>query len=191
MLNQACCRQNGETWQLREPRGVEELDAAQRESVERATSVQVDESSTPAGTQPQPQRKETKVVRSQWDFSPDIWGQGSDHRSSTLCSVEDLVHSLDTGENPRGGEHGSVPRGNIELIFGFVESHMRGGETVKFPMEGHGRFRMERRGVDGTKHSLHGQGGLKGNDPKFARTAEELALAAEQEAALEVVEARL
>ena len=49
-------------------------------------------------------------------------------RASTLCLVEDLVRSLDTGEPPRGGAE--LARANTELIFAFVESHQRGGARV-------------------------------------------------------------
>jgi hypothetical protein len=63
-------------------------------------------------------------------------------RSSSLQCVEDLVNSLDTGEPPRGGKHGKVPRDNMELIYGFVESFARGGDKVHFPLVDHGRWRF-------------------------------------------------
>jgi predicted dehydrogenase len=53
--------------------------------------------------------------------------------SSTLRLIEDLVHSLDTGEPPRGGVR--VAKANMELIFGFIESHRRGGARVSLPLE--------------------------------------------------------
>jgi predicted dehydrogenase len=53
--------------------------------------------------------------------------------SSTLRLIEDLVHSLDTGAPPRGGARLSYA--NTELIFGFVESHRRGGARVSLPLE--------------------------------------------------------
>ena len=53
--------------------------------------------------------------------------------STTLGIVEDLVHSLDTGEPPRGGVR--VARASTELLFAFVESHRRGGARVKLPLE--------------------------------------------------------
>jgi UDP-N-acetyl-2-amino-2-deoxyglucuronate dehydrogenase len=52
--------------------------------------------------------------------------------SSTVRLIEDLVHSLDTGEPPRGGVR--VARANTELIFAFVESHARGGQRVELPL---------------------------------------------------------
>ena len=63
-------------------------------------------------------------------------------RSSTLCLIEDLVHCLDSGEPPRGGVR--LARSNTELIFAFVESHVRGGVRVELPLKG-SRFRLERR----------------------------------------------
>ena len=62
-------------------------------------------------------------------------------RSSTLCLIEDLVHSLDTGEPPRGGV--ALARSNQELIFAFVESHQRGGARVQLPL-GPSSYRLER-----------------------------------------------
>jgi len=53
--------------------------------------------------------------------------------SSTLRLVEDLVHALDTGEPPRGGVR--VAYTNMELIFGFIESHLRGSARVSLPLE--------------------------------------------------------
>ena len=54
-------------------------------------------------------------------------------RSSTLRLIEDIVHSLDTGEPPRGGVR--VAYASTELIFGFIESHRRGGVRVSIPLE--------------------------------------------------------
>jgi predicted dehydrogenase len=62
-------------------------------------------------------------------------------RSSTLCLVEDLVHSLDSGEPPRGGVR--LARANTELIFAFVESHVRGGARVELPLTD-SPYRLER-----------------------------------------------
>lgn len=64
-----------------------------------------------------------------------------EHRASTLCLIEDLVHSLDTGEPPRGGAE--LARANTELIFAFVESHQRGGARVELPLAG-SAYRLER-----------------------------------------------
>ncbi|MGH2351957.1 MAG: Gfo/Idh/MocA family protein [Chloroflexota bacterium] len=52
--------------------------------------------------------------------------------SSTLRLIEDLVHALDTGEPTRGGAR--VACANAELIFGFIESHRRGGARVPLPL---------------------------------------------------------
>ena len=52
--------------------------------------------------------------------------------SSGLLIVEDLVHSLDTGEPPRCGVR--VARASTELIFGIIESHIRGGARVELPL---------------------------------------------------------
>ena len=55
-------------------------------------------------------------------------------RSSTQRLIEDLVHALDTGEPTRGGAR--LARANMELIFAFVDSHLRGGARVALPLEG-------------------------------------------------------
>jgi len=52
--------------------------------------------------------------------------------SSTLRLIEDLVHSLDTGEPPRGGVRAA--RAGNELIFGLIESHRAGGARVPLPL---------------------------------------------------------
>ena len=52
--------------------------------------------------------------------------------SSTVRLVEDLVHSLDTGEPPRGGVR--VARASTEMIFAVVESHLEGGSRVELPL---------------------------------------------------------
>jgi len=72
--------------------------------------------------------------------------------SSTLRLVEDLVHSLDTGEPPRGGIRNA--RASTELIFGVIESHLRGGSRVDMPLEG-SSIRLER--------------GVAPRQPKFQR----------------------
>ncbi|MSP14728.1 MAG: Gfo/Idh/MocA family oxidoreductase [Chloroflexi bacterium] len=56
------------------------------------------------------------------------------HDSATLRLVEDLAHSLDTGEAPRGGIR--VAHANTELIFAFIASHMQGGARVELPLKG-------------------------------------------------------
>lgn len=54
-------------------------------------------------------------------------------KSSTLRLVEDIVHSLDSGEPTKGGVR--VAYANTELIFAFIESHRRGGAKVKLPLD--------------------------------------------------------
>ena len=54
--------------------------------------------------------------------------------SSTLNLINDLVHSLDTGEPSRCGVR--VARASTELIFAFIESHLRGGARVDIPLKG-------------------------------------------------------
>ena len=55
-----------------------------------------------------------------------------EHASPTLRIIEDLVHSLDTGESTRGGPR--VARASTELIFAFIESHRLGGARVELPL---------------------------------------------------------
>ena len=54
--------------------------------------------------------------------------------SANLRIVEDLVHSLDTGEPPLGGVR--VAYAATELIFAAIESHLRGGARVELPLAG-------------------------------------------------------
>jgi predicted dehydrogenase len=56
--------------------------------------------------------------------------------SSTQGLIEDLVHALDADESPRGGAR--LARANTELIFAFVESHVRGGAIVELPLAASG-----------------------------------------------------
>ena len=53
--------------------------------------------------------------------------------SATLNLIEDLVQSLDTGEPERGGVR--VAYANNELLFAFIESHLRGGARVELPLK--------------------------------------------------------
>ena len=99
----ATAMQNGEEWEIREPKG-------------------------------QDHRGRPLLGRSPF---PEF-----ERRSSTLCLVEDLVHSLDTGEPPRGGA--PLARTNTELIFAFIESHVRGGARVDLPLQASRPYRMER-----------------------------------------------
>ena len=149
---------NGETWTLREPRG-QVLDRLDGKSSAALANAEERNSKLAAGD-----RNQTKVVQGQWDFSPDITFET---KSSTVVSVEDLCNSLDTGENPRGGEHGAVARGNIDLIFGFVESHVRGGKQIELPLKNHGHYRLDR--ITDTAYGY-------GNVPKFERTQVRLTL---------------
>jgi predicted dehydrogenase len=59
--------------------------------------------------------------------------------STTLSLIEDLVHSLDTGEPPRGGAR--VAHASTELLFAMIESHRRGGARVNLPLEDRNEFR--------------------------------------------------
>ena len=63
-------------------------------------------------------------------------GQFPDYEpaSANLLLVEDLVHSLDTGEPPRGGIRAA--HASTELIFATIESHLRGGARVDLPLKG-------------------------------------------------------
>ena len=58
-----------------------------------------------------------------------------ENTSSTLNLVEDLVHALDTGKPTRGGAE--VAYWNTQIIFGFIESHRRGGARVELPLTNH------------------------------------------------------
>lgn len=66
-----------------------------------------------------------------------VWGEGDfpafEKRSSTLRLVEDLVEGLDGKGETRCGVR--LARANNEMIFGFVESHVRGGARVEMPVE--------------------------------------------------------
>ena len=61
--------------------------------------------------------------------------------SSTRRLIEDLVHSIESGEAPRGGVR--LARANTELIFAFIVSHLRGGARVGLPL-GESRYRLLR-----------------------------------------------
>jgi predicted dehydrogenase len=54
--------------------------------------------------------------------------------SPNLGLVEDLVHSIDTGEPPIGGVQAA--HAGTELIFATIESHLRGGARVELPLKG-------------------------------------------------------
>ena len=80
-------------------------------------------------------------ARNEWllrEHSDEAGAPGSfpdfEQASTTLKLIEDLVHSLDTGEPERGGVR--VAYANNELLFAFIESHLRGGARVELPLEG-------------------------------------------------------
>ncbi|MCC9075574.1 Gfo/Idh/MocA family oxidoreductase [Litorilinea aerophila] len=75
---------------------------------------------------------------------------GVEPASSTLRLIEDLVHALDTGEPTRGGPR--VALAGMEIIFGFIASHRRGGARVRLPL---------------TERSLRLQRSVAPHQPKF------------------------
>ena len=72
----------------------------------------------------------------------EVWVDGVfpsfERRSSTLRLIEDLVQALDNGGETRCGVR--LARANNELLFAFVESHVRGGARVEVPLEGSSYF---------------------------------------------------
>ena len=52
--------------------------------------------------------------------------------STTIRIIDDLVCSLDTGAQPRGGVR--VARAGMELIVGLIQSHIQGGERLTIPV---------------------------------------------------------
>lgn len=67
-----------------------------------------------------------------WDLQPVTFPKYQ-RQSINRLLVEDLVHSLDTGEPTRGGVEAA--RANQELIAAFVESYRRGGARVELPLD--------------------------------------------------------
>jgi predicted dehydrogenase len=55
-----------------------------------------------------------------------------ERRSLSLRLVEDLVHSLDTGNPPKGGVR--LAQDITEMILAFIVSHQRGGARVELPL---------------------------------------------------------
>ena len=53
--------------------------------------------------------------------------------SATVSIIKDLVRSMETGEPGRSNLE--VARRGMEILFGFVESHRRGGARVRLPLE--------------------------------------------------------
>lgn len=72
----------------------------------------------------------------------DVGALEVEKHSSTLRLIEDLVRALDTGEPTRCGVR--LARANQELIFAFVESHVRGGARVEIPL-GESRYYLKRK----------------------------------------------
>ena len=66
---------------------------------------------------------------------------GFERTSSGANIVKDLVHALDTGEPTRGGVR--VAHASTELIFAFMESHLRGGARIELPLKG-SKLRLQR-----------------------------------------------
>ena len=71
------------------------------------------------------------------------WGEfpAFEPASTTLRIIEDLVHSLDTGEPTQGGVR--VARANTEIIIAFIESGLHGGAPVQLPLTGN-KLRLQR-----------------------------------------------
>lgn len=61
--------------------------------------------------------------------------------SSTANLIKDLVHAMDTGEPTRGGVQCAYA--STELIFGVIESHLRGGARVELPLT-NSKVRLQR-----------------------------------------------
>lgn len=55
-----------------------------------------------------------------------------ERRSLSLGLLEDLVHSLDSGNPPKGGVR--LARDITEMILAFIVSHQRGGAKVELPL---------------------------------------------------------
>ena len=62
--------------------------------------------------------------------------------STSVRIIEDLVHALDTGAPTRGGVRAALA--STELIFAFIESHLRGGARVEVPLEHRRTLRFQR-----------------------------------------------
>eukprot|EP01043_Picozoa_sp_COSAG02_P059409 COSAG02_NODE_7568_length_2956_cov_1.381036_4_plen_173_part_00 len=103
---------DGETWEIRERRGIHSIDPQFRE----------------------------KMSMSQLDRNPEPLAY--EPRSSSLQCVEDLCRSLDTKTNPRGGYAGSIALQNMHLLVGFAGSFAQGGAKVKLPLVDHGGWRL-------------------------------------------------
>ncbi|MCZ6678845.1 MAG: Gfo/Idh/MocA family oxidoreductase, partial [Candidatus Poribacteria bacterium] len=85
-------------------------------------------------------RRQTDVPGWRTCLAPETFPE-FERTSSTANLVKDLVHSLDTGEPPRGGVR--VAHASTELIFAFMESHLQNGARVELPLKG-SKLRLQR-----------------------------------------------
>ena len=53
--------------------------------------------------------------------------------SPTICTIRDIIHQLETGERTKGNI--DVTMQSVEVQFGLVESHLRGGARVTLPIQ--------------------------------------------------------
>ncbi len=82
-------------------------------------------------------RRRTATGERWWEDAPPLTFTQA---SSTLRLIEDLVEALDTGGPTRGGIE--VAYQNMQIIFGFIESHRQGGRRIALPLTNHDlRFR--------------------------------------------------
>ena len=86
-------------------------------------------------------RRETEIPGWRTVFAPEAFPEFEPTSSATNI-IRDLVHALDTG-NPttRGGVR--VAHASTELIFAFMESHLRKGARVELPLKG-SKLRLQR-----------------------------------------------
>lgn len=98
--------------------------------------------STPGGVVHTAQLDDAVITVTDGDSHFEIWRRGGDEprriaidytpTSSTVRLIQDLVHSLDTGEPTRGGVR--VAEMNTQILFGSIESHRQGGARVPLPL---------------------------------------------------------
>jgi predicted dehydrogenase len=69
----------------------------------------------------------------EWGILEDVPFPGVPQESATVHLIRDLVEAMDTGRQTLGNI--DVARRSQEIIFGFVESHRRGGARVPLPLE--------------------------------------------------------
>ena len=87
-------------------------------------------------------RRQVSIGETRWKKFEEDRFPSFEPASSTLRIIEDLVHSLNTGEPPRGGVRAAYA--STELIFAFIDSHRRGGSVVELPLKG-STIRLERK----------------------------------------------